>query len=79
MTNYLSDMKSGESGRVLGYAEDGRAYRKKLLSMGLTRGAEFKVTRYAPMGDPLEIKIRGFSLSLRKQEAETLIIERIEA
>ena len=77
MTAYLSDMKRGESGRVLGYAEGGRAYRKKLLSMGLTRGAEFKVTRYAPMGDPMEIKVRGFSLSLRKQEAEALMVERV--
>ncbi len=51
----LSDLKRGESGRVAGYADGGRAYRKKLLSMGLTPGAEFKVTRCAPMGDPVEI------------------------
>ncbi len=75
----LSDLKRGESGRVAGYAEGGRAYRKKLLSMGLTPGAEFKVTRCAPMGDPVEIEVRDFSLSLRKQEAEAeaLEIERI--
>jgi ferrous iron transport protein A len=77
MANHLSDMKTGDIGRVLGYAEGGQAYRKKLLSMGLTRGTEFKVTRYAPMGDPVEIHVRGFSLSLRKQEAEALMIEKV--
>ncbi len=77
MMAQLSNLKSGESGRVAGYAEGGRAYRKKLLSMGLTPGAEFRVTRYAPMGDPVEIEVRGFALSLRKQEAEALEIERI--
>ncbi len=45
--------------------------------MGLTPGAEFSVTRFAPMGDPVEIKIRGFSLSLRKEEAVGLVIERL--
>lgn len=78
MTTHLSDLSIGESGRVLGYAEGVRAYRKKLLSMGLTKGTEFKVTRYAPMGDPVEISVRGFALSLRKQEAEALMIQRIE-
>lgn len=77
MAGHLSDMKTGETGRVLGYAEGAQAYRKKLLSMGLTKGTEFKVTRYAPMGDPVEIHVRGFSLSLRKQEAESLIIKKV--
>ena len=77
MTAHLSDLKSGDSARVAGYAEGGRAYRKKLLSMGLTPGAELKVTRYAPMGDPVEIQVRGFALSLRKQEAEAREIEMI--
>ena len=62
---------------MLGYTEGGRSYRKKLLSMGLTKGADFEVVRYAPMGDPVEIRIRGFALSLRKQEAEALLIERL--
>jgi len=61
---------------VVGFGEGGKAYRKKLLSMGLTPGAEFSVTRYAPMGDPVEIQVRGYSLSLRKEEAEALLIER---
>ena len=46
--------------------------------MGLTPGTEFTVIRVAPLGDPVEIQVRGFHLSLRKQEADTLIIEEID-
>ncbi len=76
MTNSLKDLSVGDSGRVVGFGEGSKAYRKKLLSMGLTPGVSFSVTRYAPMGDPVEIRVRGFSLSLRKDEAASLIVER---
>jgi len=71
----LKDMAVGETGIVAGFAEGGRGYRKKLLSMGLTPGTEFSITRVAPMGDPVEIKLRGFKLSLRRGEAETVQVE----
>jgi ferrous iron transport protein A len=45
--------------------------------MGLTPGADFRVIRTAPMGDPVEIQVRGFRLSLRRDEASTLCVERI--
>ena len=77
MSDSLQDMKVGESGRVVGFGNTARSYRKKLLAMGLTPGVEFNVTRYAPMGDPVEIRLRGFALSLRKEEAAGLIIERL--
>jgi ferrous iron transport protein A len=44
--------------------------------MGLTPGTPFSITRFAPMGDPMEIKIRGFSLTLRRDEAAALLIEK---
>jgi ferrous iron transport protein A len=44
--------------------------------MGLTPGTAFSITRFAPMGDPVEIKLRGFSLTLRKDEAAILLIEK---
>jgi ferrous iron transport protein A len=44
--------------------------------MGLTPGTEFTVTRYAPMGDPVEIEVRGFALSVRKDEATMLLVEK---
>lgn len=70
-------MKTGEFGRIVGFGKTAKSYRKKLLAMGLTPGAEFCVTRFAPMGDPVEIRIRGYALSLRKEEAAGLLVERI--
>ena len=72
----LRDMKVGENGTVSGYAKGATAYREKLLAMGLTRGVEFVVERIAPMGDPVEIQLRGFALTLRKDEASALIVEK---
>ncbi|MGK7942854.1 MAG: ferrous iron transport protein A [Microcystaceae cyanobacterium] len=73
----LKNLKEGTKGRVLGYNKVGRGYKGKLLSMGLTPKTEFEVVRVAPLGDPVEILVRGFHLSLRKQEADALIIELI--
>ncbi|ASL26324.1 FeoA family protein [Azotobacter chroococcum] len=71
----LRDLHVGERARVLGFAEGGGAYRRKLLSMGFTPGAEISITRVAPMGDPVEIRVRGFALSLRRDEADALSVE----
>lgn len=74
----LQEMKVGDTGTVSGYAKGATMYREKLLAMGLTRGTEFKVVRSAPMGDPVEILLRGFALTLRKGEATALIVEKGE-
>ena len=73
----FKSLRPGESGRILGFDKSAKTYRKRLLAMGLTPGTEFTVIRLAPMGDPVEIKIRGFALSLRKDEASILQIEKI--
>ncbi len=70
----LRDMAVGETGRVAGYAGGSPAYRRKLLSMGLTPGAEFRVLRRAPLGDPVEIHLRGYNLCLRRDEAAALLV-----
>ena len=74
----FKDLRVGERARVVGFTEGGKAYRRKLLSMGLTPGVEIAVIRVAPMGDPVEIRVRGFALSLRKDEAEALQVEVIQ-
>jgi len=71
----LKDLQVGDRAKVAGYLEGGGAYRRKLLSMGLTPGAELSVTRVAPMGDPVEIQVRGFALTLRRDEAASLCVE----
>ena len=73
----LKNLNIGDLGKIVGFNSAGKAYRKKLLAMGLTPGTEFKVTRFAPLGDPVEINLRGFSLTLRKDEASVLQIEKI--
>ena len=76
MTLSLGNLQVNEKGKVVGYAGKSGAYREKLLAMGLTKGAEFEVVRVAPLGDPVEITLMGFNLSLRKGEAEALLVER---
>lgn len=71
----LGGLTAGQSGHIVGYERTHRAYREKLLSMGLTPGTHFTVTRQAPMGDPIEIEVRGFKLSLRKGEAAALQVD----
>jgi ferrous iron transport protein A len=77
MNTTLKSLAVGESGKITGFDNSGKAYRKRLLAMGLTPGTPFSVTRFAPMGDPVEIKIRGFSLTLRRDEAAILLIEKL--
>jgi ferrous iron transport protein A len=76
METTLKALRVGDCGKITGFEQTGRAYRKRLLAMGLTPGTPFSITRFAPMGDPVEIKIRGFSLTLRKDEAAALLIEK---
>ena len=76
---YLREMPVGTIGRVLGYDKTRGGYKGKLLSMGLTPKTHFTVIRVAPLGDPVEIEVRGFNLSLRKQEADALIVEAVAA
>lgn len=75
ITNFNA-LAVGDSGKITGFEASGKGYRKRLLAMGLTPGTPFNITRFAPMGDPVEIKIRGFSLTLRKDEAQVLLIEK---
>jgi ferrous iron transport protein A len=70
----LRDAAIGSTLRVIGYEPTARDYKRKLLAMGLTPGTEVRVNRHAPLGDPTEITVRGFQLSLRKAEADALIV-----
>ncbi len=77
MRTSMRDIAVGDRGRVVGYSGINGSYREKLLVMGLTPGAAFKVERVAPLGDPMEIRVRGFSLSLRKSDAESITVEKL--
>ena len=73
----IETMKPGDSARITGLTAGDRGYRQRLLAMGLTPGAVFELRRKAPLGDPIEISIRNFTLTLRKAEAAILQLEAV--
>ena len=68
MAKRLSEFAVGESGTILSVSGEG-AVRRRLFDMGVTPGADVKLRKKAPLGDPVEITIRGYELTLRKAEA----------
>ncbi len=64
-------MTIGQQGKIHKLLGEGEIT-ERLLEMGLTPGTEIQIVRFAPMGDPIDIKIRGYHLSLRRQEAEVI-------
>jgi Fe2+ transport system protein FeoA len=72
----LSALVPGQRGRVTGFNLSGEQS-QRLQEMGLTVGTEFEVVRFAPLGDPLEVKVRGYHLSLRKRDAAGIRIARL--
>lgn len=69
----LRDLKVGQSGTILKNNTSG-ALKQRFLDMGITKGVEVKVLKIAPLGDPIEIEIRGYNLSIRKSDAEKIDI-----
>ena len=70
----LKNVKIGKTVRVVRLNGEG-AIRRRIMDMGITRGVEIYVRRVAPFGDPIEITIRGYELTLRKTEAECITTE----
>lgn len=73
----LGELKTGEQGEVLTFNKSGSVYRRKLLAMGLTPGTRFTIGRVAPLGDPIQLEVRGFQLSIRRDEATTVEVSRL--
>jgi Fe2+ transport system protein FeoA len=72
----LSDFTIGERG-VVKMVDGDRRIRRRLFDMGVTPGAEIMLRKKAPLGDPIEVSLRGYELTLRKTEAELVTMERI--
>ncbi|MBQ8860492.1 MAG: ferrous iron transport protein A [Ruminococcus sp.] len=70
----LKDIKVGDSATVTKLNGQG-AVRRRIMDMGITKGVKIDVCKVAPLGDPLEIKVRGYQLSLRKADAEMIEVE----
>lgn len=69
----LDSLKAGESGRISSISGVGEI-RRRLMEMGLLPGSTIKVVRYAPLGDPIDVEIRGYHLSLRRSEASQVTL-----
>ena len=78
MLKKLDQIEKGETGLVKSVEGDGKV-RRRLFDMGVTPGAKVTLRKKAPFGDPIEITIRGYELSLRKAEAELVNIEVVAA
>ncbi len=73
----LSELKEGTKARIIGIRGGPPIYRQRMLDLGITPGTIVKVTREAPLGDPIEIELRGYSLALRKKDAWHILVEPI--
>ena len=70
----LRDVAIGDTCRVKKLHGEG-AVKRRIMDMGITKGVEIKVQKVAPLGDPLELTVRGYQLSLRKADAEMIEVE----
>ena len=70
----LKQMAVGSTARVVKLHGEG-AIKRRIMAMGITRGTEIRVRKVAPLGDPMELTVRGYELSLRRADAEMIEIE----
>jgi ferrous iron transport protein A len=70
----LKDLKPGEKGVISAFNSSG-AVRKRLLDMGVIKGETIEMEKVAPLGDPIQVMIKGYHLTLRKNEAESVMVQ----
>ena len=73
MEKRLNELKAGESGEVLRIEGEGQI-RRRIFDMGVTPGAKILLRKLAPLGDPIEVTVRGYELTLRKSEAACVVM-----
>ena len=72
----IKDLKVGKSGRIVKNETTG-AIKQRFMDMGITKGVIVKVVKVAPLGDPIELEIRGYNLSIRKDDANKIQIKEV--
>ena len=70
----LKDVKVGDTVKVVKLTGEGPV-RRRIMDMGITKGVEIYVRKVAPLGDPMELTVRGYELSIRKADAEMIVVE----
>lgn len=74
----LTHLKLNQLGRIVKLECENKAIRRRLLDMGLTKGCNVFIKQISPLGDPINITLRGYDLCLRKQDLENIIVEVVE-
>ncbi len=77
MSTTLDKIKTGQYCKVIDLDVEHKAIRRRLLDMGITKDAVIHLKKVAPLGDPLEINVRGYSLSIRKEEAKDVFVKQL--
>lgn len=77
-SGHLSDLKRGQKCVVLDFHNDNAALRRHLLDMGITKGVKIEVKKIAPLGDPVDILLRGYELCIRKKDMTSIDIKVVE-
>ena len=72
--NNLREVPVGGTAKVVKIHGEG-AVKRRIMDMGITKGVEIKVVKIAPLGDPMELNVRGYELSIRKSEAESIEVQ----
>lgn len=72
---YLSQLKIGQRARVIELQHENRIIRRRLFDLGITSGVEVEIKKMSPLGDPIDIALRGYELCLRKSDLEHILIE----
>ncbi len=73
----LDEVELNKFYKVVDIQTQNLALRKRILDMGVTPDVQIKVIKAAPFGDPIEVKLRGYSLSFRKQDASSILVEEV--
>lgn len=73
LTRTLKEAKIGETVTVQKLTGEG-ALKRRIMDMGITKGTELTIRKVAPLGDPIEVNLRGYELSIRKSEAENIVL-----
>jgi ferrous iron transport protein A len=74
MTQHLNEMQPDNWGTIVSVGGDCRL-RRRLMAMGVTPGARLVIRKFAPLGDPIEIKVRDYSLSIRRKDAASILVD----
>lgn len=75
---HLSDLIIGQKAKVIALHNDNKSLRRRLLDMGITKDVEIKIKKTAPLGDPVDIELRGYELCIRLSDMQNIDVEVIE-